>query len=274
MTDAFQIRAVALIAVLGALLLGCGSSGSDSDRAGPASPGGSLEVTYVVSGVTDAGRKRALVPGSEIRLAFSGEHLQITAGCNLMSGRYRLDATRLEVAGLASTEMGCEQPLMEQDAWVAGLFAAPVQLMTGNDAAVISGDVVLGLVDRRTVSPDLPLTGTYWQLTGTGDAQTLSSLPAGVVAWFRITDGTVRLYDGCNSAAGSVRVAGQVVTWIEVVHQLRGCRDPAVQRVASAVVEVLEGDTSVKIDEGRLTVTKGSRSLTFAATDQRPVQPS
>lgn len=273
MTLSSQFRALALIALLGALLFGCGDSGDDAGAGSDTSPTARTgqadpDVTYVVTGVTEKGEPRVLVPGSEIRLAFQDGRLGITAGCNSMSGAYRLEGTRLTVESLATTEMGCDQALMTQDAWVAGLFAEPVQLRTGNDAAIISGDVVLALTDREEASPDKPLTGTEWRLDSIGEGGAdgaVSSIPQGVTASFTIgSDGAVEVFDGCNGGSGPVTVAGSTITWADRVQTLRGCSG-ASEEVARTVGEVLSGATTFTVEEKTLTITKGDRFLGFRA---------
>lgn len=276
MTTSSRVRLAALLVLAATLVASCGSSGEDSAQPRATAPSASdpLEATYVVTGVTEDGKPRSLVKGSEIRLAFADGQLRITAGCNSMSGAYRLDGTRLSVESLATTEMGCPQPLMEQDTWVAGLFADPVQLSTGTDAAIISGGVVLALADRETVSPDKKLVGTRWVLDTIGSSSddesssdgSASSVGQGVEAYVVLkADGTVDVHDGCNGGSGSAVVAGDTITWGQRSQTLIGCTDPAVEQTQDAFARVLEGETRFRIDEKTLTVTKGGRFLGFHA---------
>lgn len=269
MTISSRLRALALTALLGALVLGCGSDqdGPGTSPAGsrPSSPSG-LDVTYVVVGVTEGGKRRALVEDSEIRLAFADGQLRITAGCNTMSGGYRLEGTRLTVEPLAGTEMGCEQALMDQDAWVAGLFTDPVRLTTGNDAALISGDVVLTLADRETSSPDRRLEGTRWVLDTLIDADTASSVPSGVEAYLQIDGGRVVLKDGCNTGSGTVEVSGDVLVVDQTTRTRIAC--PGAETVEGAFVAVFDGAATYAIEEDRLTVTHDGRGLGFRAADR------
>lgn len=263
-----------LLVFVGVLLTGCGSAAKDDD---PAGNGGSnsptarsdLDVTYVVSGITEAGKKRSLVSGSEIRFAFQDGQLRITAGCNSMSGAYRLEGSRLTVESLATTEMGCEQPLMAQDTWVAGLFAQPVQLSTGNDAAIISGDVVLALTDREAASPDKPLAKTIWVLDTLGDKDTVSSIEQ-VVGYLVFSEGQVGIYDGCNEGSASAAVEDGRISFGDRTSTLRGCLGGTVEEVQKAFSEVLDGTATYTIEERVLTVTNGDRSLGFQAATKLP----
>lgn len=263
-----------LVLLLGALVAGCGDTG---DGAGPAGNGGGtapiarsdLDATFVVTGVTEGGQKHALVPGSEIRFTFTDGRLQITAGCNSMSGAYRLEGSRLTVESLATTEMGCDKPLMDQDTWVAGLFSQPVQFSAGNDAAIISGDVVLALADREVVWPDQPLAETVWVLDAVGDNDTVSSVGQ-VVAYVVFHGGRVNVYDGCNEGSASAEVEGSRITFGDRTTTLRGCTGAAVETVQAAFSDVVRGTATFTIEEGTLRILNGGRSLGFRAASKVP----
>ena len=79
---------------------------------------------------------RELAAGSVIRLTFTGEELGIAAGCNSMGGAYAITDGVLTVSQLFTTEMACEEQLMEQDAWLAEFLSA----LSGEVAYAIEGD--------------------------------------------------------------------------------------------------------------------------------------
>jgi heat shock protein HslJ len=246
--------------LLAVLLVGCGSSDDGkrlvADRGAPRVDG----HTYVVTGITQAGRPRRVVRGSELRLAFEGRQLRLTGGCNTMSGAYALEGSRLTVEGLSMTEMGCEQPLLDQDSWLAGLFEKPVQLTTGHDAALIAGDVVLALADREAVHPDRPLAGTRWVLDGIVDGSTASSVPEGTSARLEVRGRWARVLDGCDDVAATGTVSGSTITW----GPGRGTLDACTPNAASLGLDV--GDTATYvITEDVLRITDGDRGLTFRA---------
>lgn len=261
-------------AVLGLVLLSCGDGdGSDVASSDPGTDSASLEATYVVTGVTEGGAPRALVKGSEIRLRFEKGRLGVTAGCNTMGGTYTLDGTRLTVSDLSMTEMGCDSPLMEQDTWVAGLFTRAVQLTTGPDASLISGDVVLALTDREVVSPDKPLVGTRWVLDTLVDGDAASSLPQGSSGYLTLT--TKTRYDTSvpcgTSQGGRYSVEGDRITFTSSSAGIADCfgTNPDVEGdnglVSEAFRSVLGADVRWSIEENRLTITRGDRGLGFTA---------
>lgn len=266
-------RACALSVGLLVLLAACGNEGEAPRDAVGRGPAGADGTAYVVTGVTVAGERQDLVPGSEIRLAFADGSLRITAGCNTMSGDYELVGTRLSVAPLAMTEMGCAPRLMEQDAWVAGLFERPVQLATGDDASLISGDTVLSLTDREVASPDLPLAGTTWVLdsigTGTGPDGAVSSVPAEWGAELEVrADHSFSYFWGCGSNdGGTVAIEDGTATWTVEVSGIADCVEhvEGSEEAEEALKAVIHGRTGFSIDEDRLTITRGDRTLGFVA---------
>lgn len=258
------------VAVLLLVLAGCGDEGGGT----PLTPvdTGPDGTTYVVTAITEAGTPRPLVEGTEIRLGFDGGQLSITAGCNSMSGRYELSDGTLTVESLATTEMGCDPARMDQDTWVAGLFARPVELRTGADASLTSGDVVLALADREQVAPDEPLEGTKWLLDSIGAGGpdgAVSSIPAGVVAHLTFEGGQAHVYDGCNEGSGPGRIDGDLIEFGDRVQTLRACLDDR-QTVADAFAEVLTGETTYTIEEKSLRITRGDATLGFRSVAEFP----
>ncbi len=273
MTNLRLLAASVVFAVLGVVLLSCGDRGGADP--GPGS-GSNLDVTYVVTGVTDGGAPRALFKGSEIRLRFTpDQRLGITAGCNSMGGTYALEGTRLTVSDLSMTEMGCAAPLMEQDTWVAGLFGRDVQLMTGPDASLISGDVVLALTDREVASPDRALVGTTWLLDsmikGTGPDGAVSSVPQSLEYTVRISgDKSYRAQMGCaGSSGGHVVIGAGTIEWNVSVGGSAECAESQLseQTTGRFMEEIISGATTYEIDEDRLTVTNGDRAVSFRAVE-------
>jgi heat shock protein HslJ len=220
--------------------------------------------TFVVTGVTEKGVPKQLVEGTEIRLRFADGKLTLTAGCNTMSAGYTLDVSRLTVGPVQSTEMGCDRERMDQDGWLAKLFDRPVQISTGPDGAVVSGDTVLSIADRKTVSPDKPLIGTTWILDTVYDGDTAASVPSTKHAWIRFgRHGQVHADDGLNDGSGPVSVTGDRVNFGDGLGwTLVGCTSGCPVGDFSGV---LSGTARFTIEEDRLTLTQGAHGLGFHA---------
>ena len=134
--------------------------------------------TYLSTAVKGA----SLVPGTRIRLSFKDGTLSASGGCNSMGGTYTITGGRLTTTQMVTTDMGCEQPRMQQDQWLAALLSGSTISLAGDTLTLDDGTIQLTLQDREVADPDRPIEGTNWILDGirTGDA--VSSVPAGVTA--------------------------------------------------------------------------------------------
>lgn len=252
------MRIVCLLALL--VLAACGEDRGDTRGSGAA-----LELegrTLVVTQATG----HELVEGSAVSLAFEDGELRIHAGCNHLSGSYELSGDTLSVGGLGGTEMGCPEPLMEQDAWLARVFSAPV-MVARDPLRIVADDAVLELADRADVVPDAPVTRTRWVLDSLVRGDTVGSVPEGVEAHLRIADdGRVELFGGCNGAGGRVTVTDDTLVWGSLIGTLIACED-ARGEVERFVRDVLRGRTTYDVTGDRLTISKGDRGLQFRAAD-------
>jgi len=261
------LKRALMVLVLTALaaLSGCGGNGG---HPGSSLPDRGLSTTYVVTGITVGGKAHALVKGTEVRIRFADAKVTITAGCNTMSGGYTLEESRLTVEPLAMTEMGCDQSRMAQDSWLAGLFAKPVQLTTGDEPTIVSGSTVLAMADREKVSPDKPLLGTTWLMDSIGNGDVVGSVAADLGATLRFTSDSVKVSDGCNTGQGTVTIDGATITFSDIVMTMLPC--PTVRGdIPGALYAMLDGSASYAIEENHLTLRSGDRSLGFTAQPSR-----
>lgn len=260
--------AVVLVAPL-LVVASCGDSGTPdvSARSVPDLDG----TSWIVTTVTENGSPRALVPDSEIRVSFTDGGIGIDAGCNHIGGQYALSPdSELTTKDLAGTQMACAQPLMDQDAWLTGtVFAKPLVASVSGQALTLSREgleIVLG--DRGTISPDLLLEGTAWQLDGIRSGESVSSLPAGVrVPTFTLaSDGTVTIDTGCNSGRGTATVSGSTITFGPIATTRRACADKAGRQIETTVLAILTGEAEWSITEKTLTITNGDHGLVYRGT--------
>ena len=115
-------------AAAGLLLAGCGGGGAD--LAGS---------TYTSTEV----RGHDLVEGSQVTLTFADGRISANAGCNTMNGAATWEGETLEVEDpLASTMMGCEEPLMEQDTWLSEFLTSSPHLAVDGDELTLGDDSV------------------------------------------------------------------------------------------------------------------------------------
>jgi len=250
------LAALCVLLLGGAALAGCGdddaevgtggtststpSSSGGSPSTGPGSAGTTVEALwgreFVSADVRVDGEPYALVEGTELRAGFEDGSISLSAGCNQMSGSVTLEGDRLTVGPLASTMMGCEEPLMAQDEWLASLLAEPVVWLLDGDTLVLTTDdgTVITFTDREVAEPDLVLVGPLWSLETiiTGDTASNSAWPEAPTMQFA-EDGTVAVFDGCNRGSGAYTVDGDQLTIGPVGLTRMACGDDTADAVAA-----------------------------------------
>lgn len=251
------------------VLTGCGDRRDDAGATGRTVP--DLDGTsWIATGITEGGKPRPVVQGSEIRVDFADGNISLDAGCNAMGGDYRLsEESELTIGTLTGTQMACDQPLMDQEQWLSRtVFSEPlVATMEGQTLTLSREGLELVLTDRAVASPDLLLEGTAWQLDGVRSGDSVSSVPAGIhVPTLTIeTDGTVHLHTGCNAGGTTATVSDSTITFGPVVTTKMACADEAGRETEAAVLAVLDGSVDWSITEHTLTLTKGDRGLVYRA---------
>jgi heat shock protein HslJ len=120
------IRLAVTLAVVAGVLAACSSSsGGGDDLAGRTFEGDEVEG-------------RTLVEGSIVRIAFDTTTISVTAGCNTIFGDMSWDDGTLTTdAELASTMMGCEDDLVNQDTWLRDLLmSSPPYTLDGETLTI------------------------------------------------------------------------------------------------------------------------------------------
>jgi heat shock protein HslJ len=235
----------------------------------PIPPVGLTGRTFLSTAVTQDGAPFALVQGTRIRLVFDNGRLTAQAGCNTMSGDLTVDGGRLVVGDLATTEIGCQPALAQQDNWLAQLLGSnPSFALDGNDLTLTSGTTVVTLLDREIAQPDQGLVGPTWNLTTITNGDVASSVPGGASATLTFNDdGTFTFNDGCNSGGGKYVVDGDQISFSEVIQTEMACGGAAGQ-VEQAVLAVIgsQGAIHFEIDADSLAVSAGSAGLQYLAS--------
>ena len=266
------------IAVLGTLLLllaGMLTACSDDSGGGTAEPTStgeasatpvdlaSLDGTAYVSTRVEG---RELVPGSEIQLLFEDDLMSVSAGCNTMFGAYEMTGTTLAwVTEPASSMMGCEPELADQDIWLSELFTTGVDATSEGEILALEGDgVAILLASTAAVTLDGVL-GSSWTAIGTISEGTTSRLP---VQTRRPTlsvraDGLSRVFTGCNSGRTTVRVDGSTLSFANT-RVTQGACEGAAGKTERAMLALLDGPADhAELRDHLLIVTKDGRGMVF-----------
>ncbi|MFT3874689.1 MAG: META domain-containing protein [Nocardioides sp.] len=252
------------ILLTGALLLAaCGSDDQGSDPGGADSQDSRVaDGTYVSDSVTVAGAEHPLVPGSQIVLTVDGESVHLNAGCNGMSGGATWTSDSLTVGNLAMTQMGCEQPLTDQDTWLAEVFSGKLDVASDGDGfTVTKDDTVLAFVEQQPVA-DAPLQDTLWTLesigSGGGDDSAVSSVPGKVTSTLTISEDRIHLSPGCNQMNGRVEVTDSTITANKLASTMMACADERGD---------VEREVALVFDSGPLDYVIEGAALTLTASD-------
>jgi heat shock protein HslJ len=249
-----------IAAVLVAACSAAGAPGGNGEPSGQPEPAGLDGRTFLSTDIQGAD----LVPDTRVRLSFQDGSLNASAGCNHLGASYTLKDGRLRASQMSMTEMGCDQPLMQQDQWLAAFLDDVGVTLDGDTLTLTDGGVTLTLLDEEVATPDQPIEGTRWVLDGLISGDAVSSVPAGVVASLQVVDDRANIAAGCNSGGGSVKVTDRTLTFGPVALTKMAC-SPDAMSVETAVLTVLNGEVSYTIDADRLTIDAGGVGLTFRA---------
>lgn len=239
----------------------CSSTDTDAD------PDQLTGVTWVL----DAASMSALVdpPPADavIDLTFQDGDAFGTAACNSYSGSYALDGDGLTFGPLATTQMACEEPLMDlESAYLAALGDVSGYELTDGENLVLTGG---GPSLTFTAEVPLPLVGTTWNLTTIASADALSSTLAGteLTAEFG-DDGTVAGTDGCNQYHAEYSVSDGSITIGELAGTLMAC-EPDVEQQARDFAAAMQGAAAYEIGGTSLTLSDDAGNLLLAFEGSR-----
>ena len=266
-----RLAAAATILLVGPLA-GCGSSGGEDDGGDAAptnAPSGTPVAAADLAGKTyesTAVEGHELVPGEPVRVTFEGDTMSVSAGCNTMFGAFELTDGTLAWSGEpASSLIGCEPELADQDAWLAELFTTGVDASSdGSSLTLTSDEVVMELADVAEENLE-ELLGRTWTVRGIVEDGVTSRVPSGVrnprleVG----SNGLSRLDTGCNSGRTTVTVGKDSLTFGHPAVTRQACPGAA-GGVEQAVLAVVDGQSDhVWYRAATLVVTKGDRGLVF-----------
>jgi heat shock protein HslJ len=241
-----------------------GSTTIDTTPATTPEPGDDLAAllagkTYLSQSTTSI----TLAPGAVLRISFDDGRISVSGGCNGMGGDVTFEGDAMTVGPMMSTQMACDQPLMDQDAAVAAFLATgPTATVDGDTLTLASGDATMTLLDREVADPDRPLADTAWTVTGVISSDAISSGWGSAVATLTIVDGQAQVNTGCNTGFATVTVdeAAGTITFGPLALTKMMCDDDAM-RLEQEVSRVLTGTATYSIEAGSLTLMNGTDGL-------------
>lgn len=199
-----------------------------------------------------------LVDGTDVTIAFDGEGVAGSAGCNRYSGSYTLDGDTITFGPFVTTRMACPQPIMQQEsAFLTALEgAANVTIANGQLTIVTANGVTLVFETAPS------LTGGEWTLVSLGSEAVLGGAPLTINF---AADGSAFGSSGCNSYRAPYTVDGDSITFGSGMMTLMAC-DDAFMAQERTFLTALEAATAYRIADGQLVIVYGDgQELIFDA---------
>jgi heat shock protein HslJ len=247
-----------------------GSTTIDTNPSTTPAPSGDLAAllagtTYLSQSATGI----TLAPGAVLRISFDDGRISVSGGCNGMGGDVTFEGDTMTVGPMMSTQMACDQPLMDQDSAVQAFLTAGTTVAVDGDTLTLTGtfdgaDASITLLDREVADPDRPLTDTAWTVTGVISSDAISSGWGSAVATLTIVDGQAQVNAGCNTGFATVTVdeAAGTIAFGPLALTRMMCDDDAM-RLEQEVSRVLTGTATYSIEAGSLTLMNGTDGLQF-----------
>ncbi|MEQ1701421.1 MAG: META domain-containing protein [Ilumatobacteraceae bacterium] len=246
---------VGAAAMASASFAGCGDSSSPTEKSAL-----SGRAFFAVSA-----EGFELPQGSDLQLAFDGLGVRMSGGCNSGSADYDVQDGVLIVDAMATTEMACEQALMDLDVAVAALLAAkPTVRLVGDDLTIASAGTVLRMKDASVENPDRSLEGTLWIVTSVLQGDTAIGGFDGTNATVKFVDGTAQVFAGCNRGSGPATVGATAIDFGPIGMTRMACPQPQMELEMSVMI-VLQGSVTYRIDADQLTLLNGDTGLLLEA---------
>ncbi|MEU6001595.1 META domain-containing protein [Streptomyces sp. NPDC047197] len=237
------------------MLTACGTetgSGSGSVGFGQSLTG----VHWSVESVTVGGKKQQAPADAYVKIGDKGR-AEGNYGCNGFTADVSTDGDKVDFANAISTKRGCAK-LDFEDAFKGAIGKGELKAAVDGDRLTLTTDK--GDRVALTSEPDVPLTGTKWNVNAIGDGKVTASLPKEVDGKAHLTfgkDGTVRGKLGCNNVTAKAEVEGDSITL-------------GAPRSTRMMCEGAAGDTEkklLKLFDGKVTYQLSHRGLSLTAAD-------
>lgn len=243
-----------LVVFLALLLTSCTTAPTDP----PASPPALSDTSWQITQISGTEITEGL-----LTFTFSGDRFGAFFGCNWVSGEFAQDGSTLSFSQVASTLMGCVDPVGRYESEGIAALDEVRQLggsQTAPELLAADGTVLFALREL----PDETLEGTKWQLESVLSPQ---STPAAGKVTIAISDGELQ-GKACNNFRGSLTVSGDQFDVGPLVSTRRACVDPALTTLESQVLRLLEAATRYTVHGEILTVLGPDGSgLTFTSIE-------
>lgn len=243
------------------MLTACGTeTGSGSGSVG--SESGLTGVHWSVESVTVNGKKQQAPADAYVKIGDKGR-AEGNYGCNGFTADVSTEGDRLDFANAISTKRGCEE-LDFEDALKGALAKGELKAAVDGDRLTLTTDK--GDRVALTSEPDVPLTGTKWNVNAIGDGKVSASLPKEVDGKAHLTfgkDGTVRGKLGCNNVTAKAEVRGDTIT-LGAPRSTRMMCEGAAAETEKKLLKLFDGKMSYKLSHSGLSLTAADGTVVSA----------
>lgn len=230
-----------------------------------------LGRTFVAMSLSVDGEPRPVVSGSRVTMTFEESMVSVETGCNALGVRVRISDDTVLSKAITQTDMGCDSPLTRQERWLAHFVDDDPRYALASDRLTLTADdrVIELASESRTESG---LVDTDWVLTGivhgAGPDATVGSVPVDIDSTVEFTDSGLHLDPaGCNQGSATIDLGGDAFTVRRTAATEMGCSggDLAVERAVFDVLLRSDTEVAYRIDDDRLTVSRGEAGLVYRA---------
>jgi heat shock protein HslJ len=185
-----------------------------------------------------------------------------SSGCNHYSGSYTVDGNKLTVGPVATTQMACTVPQIndQEMQFLAALAASDTWSQDGNVLTLSSESQLSGATTITAVGAVREDYVGEWLMLGLNTGQTVMPPMAGQMLTLVLRpDGSAEGYAGCNSFFGPYVVSGSSMTIGPLAATYATCVSQAVMTQEQQYLTALQSTAAWTIDEsGELTLSDAS----------------
>lgn len=242
-------------AILGAVLAACSLL-----------PSGGFDGEWRLSAGTVDGQAIPIQGNAPPTLTLAGGEARGSGGCNSFSGSVTISGDRIDFGDLASTLIGCEDPLARaEQLYLTALGRVERGARDGTSLTLRGTDVELAFT-AVAPTPNASLTGTRWHLESiiTGDAA-MSAIGIESATLLFAAGGTVTGSTSCHDFEVTFKGDARLASIDPVRLDQAGCTGPSTT-VERSVLDALADGPTAHVEQDRLIVEgTGGRRLEYRA---------
>lgn len=200
------------------------------------------------------GQTEEVLPYTEITALFESGRVSGNGGCNNYAGSFVTEGNSINISGLLSTMMFCEDNVSSQESvYLQNLQKAATYDIS--DGQLMMSDANGTVILTFSVVQPLPLVGTNWSMLNynNGREAVVGSLAGTEVTAIFGADGNLTGTAGCNNYRAGYQVDGNNVTIGPVATTRMLCSEPeGIMEQETEYLRAIENAATYRIDRQQL----------------------